>query len=128
MTNRLLISLAALTSLAAVVTALHSLFADDGAVLWTALKVSACAVVPAANLIVVRHILRAQPVPFLRRAALLAGTALVAIGSAGMAWTLHLALVTGDMEGVFVLINALLALEGAFIIWQAGGVTTRAST
>ena len=125
MSNRLLTFLAALTSLAAVVTALHSLFRDDGGALWIALKVLACGFVVAANLVVVWHILRAHPAPLLGRAALLAGTGLVALGSAGMAWTLHLAIVTGDMEGAFVMINALLALEGALAIWQTGGVAAK---
>lgn len=128
MANRVLISLGVVTSLAAVFTAYHSLILDEGSAIWIALKVLTGAFVLAANLVVLRNIRQERQTLISIRSALLAGIVLVAIGAAGMVWTLHLAVITGDMEGAHAALNALLTVEGALAIWQAGGVATQAPT
>lgn len=48
---------------------------------------------------------------------LLAGIFLVALGAATALWTLHLALVTGDMEGYMVVYGGSLGLQGMATLW-----------
>lgn len=48
---------------------------------------------------------------------LLAGMFLVALGAATALWTLHLALVTGDMEGYMVVYGGSLGLQGMATLW-----------
>jgi hypothetical protein len=48
---------------------------------------------------------------------LLAGMFLVALGAATALWTLHLALVTGDLEAYMVVYGGSLGLQGVATLW-----------
>ncbi len=49
---------------------------------------------------------------------LLAGLSLAIIGTATIIWTLHLAIVTGDMEGYMVAFGCSLIVQGLTLLWN----------
>jgi len=113
-------ALAALTSLGALLVAVHSLFLDpEGGPLWMAVKVGQSLAVIAAGALIVRH--RVAP-GRTTAALLLAGAVWLQVsGGAGFAWTLHLAEVTGDLEAWGLVLTLALAAQGALVtgsLWR----------
>lgn len=81
----------------------------DSTTLWLLTKVIAALIVISIG--VLTWLSNKRPVNPL--ASLLANLLLVAIGTATIVWTFHLALVTGDMENYMVLYGGSLMLQGA---------------
>ena len=106
-----------LTSSAAALIAFHSLFFDEAAATWTVVKVLASLVVLAFNVIAFIWMRSPRYAKSIARVVFHIGAFMIAIGSASFTWTLHLAIVTGDMESGIALINLLVAFQGYLILW-----------
>jgi len=80
----------------------------DAAPLWLAIKVLAGIAVIAIGGLTWLAGMR----PIKQSIVLLSGAFLVGLGAAAAIWTLHLALVTGDMEGYMLMFGGSLGLQG----------------
>jgi hypothetical protein len=112
------VPLIVVTSAAALVIGFHSLFLDDARGVWLGVKLAGCIVTLAGNLAAIIHLRADSGRDAGRVAVLLVGMGFIALGVAGFVWTLHLAVATGDMEAAIALINGLIAVEGALLIWD----------
>jgi hypothetical protein len=113
--------LAMMTTIMALIVAVHSLgFNRDAGAIWTATKVVASAGVILAGAVTLRH--------WRRRAAMsglivmLTATYLQVLGTAATVWTVHLAIVTGDLESWAVMLGLALIVQGGLLTLCAWGL------
>ena len=118
MVKKFMFLLAALTSLSAALIGLHS-FADlEGSPVWMVYKVVSSASVVGIGILTWLYG-RAQVSRRLNvQSMLVGGMLLLVFGSAGVAWTIHLAQVSGDFEAWAVLINLAIIVQGVLTIWH----------
>jgi hypothetical protein len=112
--------LAVMTTIMAVIVAVHSVgFNRDSGTIWMATKVVASAGVILAGAVTLRH--------WRGRAAMsgliviLTATYLQVLGTAATVWTVHLAIVTGDLESWAVMLGLALIVQGgllSFCAWR----------
>ncbi len=121
MSRRLLILSLPVTTLGLLVVALHSAFVDEGAIGWQFVKIFTSVTLLAANAVALRAIALSSPSYRLSQLAIVGGSLQIATGAAALAWTQHLALVTGDFEGGIAALSALIAGQGFMLITHAAG-------
>lgn len=115
-------SLAAALVIAASLPAVHVL--RPASSLWSATKVMASLTVIAAGVLTWSAAARSTANP---NVVLLTGLFLVALGTASAVWTIHLALVSGDIKNHMFLYGGSLMAQGAAFIWDLLPGEARAS-
>lgn len=112
--------LAVMTTLMAVMVAVHSLgFNRDAGTAWTATKVVASIGVILAGAVTLRHWRGRTAVSGVTL--MLTATFLQVLGTAATVWTVHLAIVTGDLESWAVMLGLALIVQGgllSFCAWR----------
>ncbi|MDA2938994.1 hypothetical protein MYX75_12125 [Acidobacteria bacterium AH-259-A15] len=134
MIRTLILVSAMFTTFFAILVGFHSLFFDEGSVLWIASKVAVCGAVLSVGILtwlqrrpaVVHHTVE----PML----LCGAMAMMVLGAAGVPWTFHLAHVTGDLEAWVIVVDLVMIGQGALTTWhlwnranrRAGGAEAQA--
>ena len=113
-----LAGLAVLTTLGAALVIVFILLQPEGSAWWIGGRLAVAAYVVAMGALTTVYLRRAAPPVALRHLLLLGGVGLTALGAAGAVWGLHLAEVTGDLEAWAILVNLMMAGQGAATIWH----------
>ena len=113
-----LAGLAALTTLGAALVIVFILLQPEGSAWWIGGRLTVAAYVVAMGALTALYLRRAAPPMAVRHLLLLGGVGLTALGAAGAAWGFHRAEVTGDLEAWAILINLMMAGQGAATVWH----------
>jgi hypothetical protein len=106
------------TTLGLLVVVVHSLFFDDGPLVWQGLKLLVCGVLLAANVLALSLLFSPIATRPSSRLAAIAGGSQIGLGAMAFDWTLHLSISTGDFEGAVATLSALFVLQGFLLLAQ----------
>ena len=118
MVKKLMLLLAALTSLSAALIGLHSFVDLEGSPTWIVYKVVSSAAIVGVGILTWLYGRAQASRRFTAQSLLVGAMLLLVFGAAGVAWTLHLAQVSGDFEAWAVLVNLIMIAQGALTIWH----------
>ena len=121
MLNRLvkygIIGLAGLTTLGALLVIVFIVIRPEGEAWWMAARLAVAAYVVTMGVLIGLHLRAASTSTGRPQLLLLGAIGLLALGIGGAVWGFHMAEVTGDLEAWAILINLLMAVQGAATIW-----------
>ncbi|HKC12389.1 MAG TPA: permease prefix domain 1-containing protein [Vicinamibacteria bacterium] len=105
---------AMMTTLMALMVAVHSVFFNrDAGAIWTATKVAASVGLILAGAVTLQYWRRGAAIGGLTM--MLTATYLQVLGTAAVVWTVHLAIVTGDLESWAVMLGLALIVQGGLL-------------
>ena len=111
-------ALAGLTTLGALLVIFFIVTNPEGEVWWMAARLLIAAYVVTMGVMTGLHLHASTPSAMRTELLLLGAIGLLAMGAAGAVWGYHVAEVTGHFEGGPVMINLLMAAQGAGTIWH----------
>jgi len=124
MVKKLIFLFAAFTTLSALLVGFHSLLVDEGSVSWIASKTAISASIVAVGILTWQHARTRVSRNVIEQLLLVGAMSLLVFGAAGIAWTFHLAEVTGDFEAWVVFVNLVMISQGVLTIWHLWGRAT----
>ena len=113
-----IVALAGLTALGALLVIYFIVINPAGEAWWMAARLLIAAYVIAMGVMTGLHLRAEHPSAMQTELFLLGAIGLLAMGVAGAVWGYHIAEVTGHFEGGPMMINLLMAAQGAGIIWH----------
>ena len=114
-----LAAIATLTGLAAAYTVVHTLAGQDTSVLWAGSRSLVSVAVVGTGILT--WVYWRQSTARIQDLLFLGGILLIAVGSFGAAWNIHLGLVTGDFDAPVYLLTVAVAATGmltVFMLWR----------
>ncbi len=121
MVKKLIVLFAAFTTLSALLVGFHSLLVDEWSVSWIASKTAISASIVAVGILTWQHARTQVSRNVIEQLLLVGAMSLLVFGAAGIAWTSHLAEVTGDFEAWVVFVNLVMISQGVLTIWHLWG-------
>ena len=118
MLKKLIFISAAFTSLSATLIGVHSFIDTEASLLWMICKIAGSIAVVGVGILTWQNWRKHEAGHFATELWLLGAMGLLVLAGASVAWTIHLAQVTGDFEAWVVMINLVMVGQGALTIWH----------
>jgi|GEM_PF-1453927 len=112
MVRNLVLFISTFTSFMGILIAFHSLVLDDGPWIWNLSKAVASIFVVCVGVFTWKFSRTEESDYFTETVLLFAVMTLMVVGGAGLAWTLHIALVSGDFETWLVIVIMIVIAQG----------------